>query len=291
MVRSVRKRPDERTQTVRNTLPALILLALAGQAKAAVLPPPAPVPPVPHVDTVDAGKAAEVKSALAAVYTSQGLAPAATYDVPSLSCQLLTVPFEPETYSCGLDVVTADGARKTLQVQDDQHSSLAQTLFGALQNAGASYLNDPHYFRTTLANLKVTDDAVRFDDKSKYVAPPVPNVRVTGETAGQLLDAIGALGLDDSDRTLFLICSDWGAVECSYQLHNRPGQKLSGDQATALWNAIKGAATVAGFKPYRGTVDDLTIVNVSALSYDGTTLGFVLVGDDSTPPPPPSTHH
>src|SRR5436305_261773 len=120
---------------MRNALP-LLLLAVAGHAKAAVLPPPPPVPPAPHVDTVDPAKAAEVKDALAAVYASQGLAAQPAYDVPSLTCQLLTVPFEPQTYSCWLDVVTTDGTTKELKDQDDEHATLAQSLFGALQDAG-----------------------------------------------------------------------------------------------------------------------------------------------------------
>ena len=278
---------------MRTLLFPLIILALAPAASAAVtIPPPAPVPPVPHVETNDAAKVAEVRSALDAIFTAQGLASAASYDVPSLSCQLLTVPFAPQTYSCNLTVVTTDGATKTLQVQDDgQTKTQAQTLFSALNDAGATYLDDPHYFRTTLEDLRVSSEQVSFDDKSKWQAPPSPNVRVTGDVAGQLLAALGQLDLDDSDRTLFVICANYSETpDCSYQIHNRPGPKLDAATSAALWTAFKDAATAVGFKPYGGTVAQMTIINAGNFSYDGTTLGFVLVGDDSTPPPPPATH-
>jgi hypothetical protein len=283
----------------------LALLAVLGcsggscarsSSAAVVFPPPAPAPTVPHREVDDAKKAGRVFDALSTLISSSNedffVGKDETISIAALDCQETTVPFGPKpSWNCKFEAQT-NSLNASVDATDPPGTeadvaALVNALVG-MDGAGADLLDDPHYFRVDLTNLSATATSLSFDDNTLVPAPPVENVKVTGDQAQAIRDAFDAAGVDDATG-LLLICSDFSgnAPTCSY---NSPTKRASVDseQSRNLWNVVKDVARAAGYTPERGTLDTLTIFNAYNFTDDGTTVAFGLTGDDAQPPPPPA---
>ena len=212
-----------------------------------------------------------------------------SYQIRTLLCRNLWVPALPEGYDCTLEHRIGDhDDYLSTTLKDKAPSHLAQSLFGALQGAGAVYYSDPaHGDFFNLKNVRLSDRELHFDDYSNYRLPAKPNVTVTGAPAQNILDSLDAAGIDDSDGSLLLMCSAFdGKPTCSYQLHKKAFPALNPELSEKLWSAFKAAAVASGLTVPWGSLDKMTIFNAYNFSYDGKKLGMVFVADDAFPPKP-----
>ena len=256
-------------------------------AAARVFAAPAAVTPPPHVDSTDPARAGRVLAAVRAIAVAHRLAPEASYEIPELMCQLLTVPNEPRAYVCTLSLGGPGAATEPVSQRDADGPTLAKELYDALADAGAAPREDPQYYRITTTGLRVTAASLHFDDTSHWEGPPQVNVQVRGDVARAVLEATGRAGIVDDDGTLVVICRRQGPGPiCAYQQHHRPGTSLSAADARALWDALVAAGRAAHYVPLHGGLGDATILNASHFSFDGTTLALALVGDRVALPPP-----
>jgi len=267
--------------------------------------------PLPHVKATGA-KGTAVVQALTAIYAAQTppLMPPATHTIPSLSCSSSECNFKLQNGSSLVDIKL------------DPASPLARNLYSALVAAGAEPCGGAiapapppgggggSYLKLTSMTVRLNE--AEFDDVSSYTHGWEPNVVATGAAAQAMVAAFSFAGINDCDpsSSVFMICNTRnGHPECGYQRRPYkkvgaywyldtcigtggmlPGDDLSNDQATKVWQAILGAAQAAGFKPNDIPLEQTNIINGHFFTFDGTTVRFFLIADHATPPMPPPMH-
>jgi len=269
---------------------------------------PAPKSQLPHV-TASGSDAMQVGQALDAIFASQTppVSPGQDYVLSRLTCVDVQVPLATTGYECSAEVQTDGG--QPIAVNANAPSALAQNLFDALTAAGSTTCVDPHGVRTDLQNIVVSPAEVQFDDGSNYQPFPSPNVTVAGADAQAVMMALARAKIDDCDpsRSVFIICNSFGgSPSCGYQWLSlqtvgsselvpvcgpgsggtTQGATLDVASSVAIWQSILSAATAARFQPMSGTIEQTTVVNARYFTWDGSSLGFMLVTGDAMPPGP-----
>jgi hypothetical protein len=293
-------------RTVLGTLSFALLAACSAPATEALstaqnlgaesppVPPPRPFPPPPRVSAT--GKpAANLRTSFEAALSKAGHDAAGegeSYDVRRLDCRHRWAIEVDYGYQCSFDYRTGTGDYASVVVDT---STMAESLFDALSNAGATPFLDPSHGKfERLTNATISREASAFDDRSHYFPPPDPNISVTGDLAHAVLDALTAAEVRDQDGTVFVVCNAFdGAPKCGYWFVLRDGfgttvgqTEVNADTSALLWTSMLNVAAATGVQSVGGGPP--LSFNARSLSFDGTTLRLLLTTSSIIPPPQPT---
>ena len=240
----------------------------------------------------DAPKAQAVFQALNFVFEYYNLPPIGLdqeHELPTLYCSSTYEWWRdtPSTkYYCALQYrKTQNGEINKLECVD---AAPAKVLFTALSEVEPAHENLKYGLGIDLKNVTSRVDELHFDDYGNYIFPAQTNVNLQGAAAEQFLQVFSLLNIDNSDGSAFLVCSKDSEliVKCGYQFQEKHTQ-LDAELSIKLWNAINLAMLASSFEiPWKGSSDEMTIANVSDLSFDGSNVRMSLFVDNSSPPKP-----
>lgn len=263
----------------------VFLISFAFEMTAAadpILYPPDPPPPIPFVHSHDRDKSGGVLAALNDIFTGPSRH---AYGLTALECSKFWLP-PAGPYQCTINWFQ-HGKSRELKVVDSDESATAENLMDAVLTAGAKVHVELHMTIVKLEHLWVNTGLIRFADKSNWVAPVIPNIKVRGALADELLRILDDLGVNDKGHKLMFQCSNWDIPHC---ISIRGSEAIDDAASRRLWNAFKAIAIKNRYKPNNTTLEKMNFLRAEAFSYERSLVKFNLQGTEMTkpiPPPPP----
>lgn len=274
---------------------------------------PPPKSKLPHIKA-NGPKAAAIVEALDKLLATQDppILPQKKYEIPSMICQNLYEHGGANVggYACSFQIQVEGAGTRNIDVYPP--SKLAQSLYETFVASGVKACDDlVHQERMRLQNVFLRSSSVQYDDSSIYIPQHTPNVVARGTDATNVVKAFAEAGIKDCDptRKIYLVCNAFtGSPSCFFEWLDvervgdsdlimacgpqsglpEPGAVLSSAASATAWNSILNAAKNAGYQPLSGTLEQVNVINVSWLRWDGSELGFTLLADQTSVPDDPA---